>query len=189
MSCTYHHPLKSTYLRVSTQILRAAETEVPHLQNHIKEMYSKGILFCFPFPQTLAVTGRVGLLVLKHNPLARHEENQTLSANYFGWMFQAWINLHKLTGAERAGHITQLPLKQVTFKMKGASIQAMQSSIWHTQENRHYCHPDIELPFIRTYAICLGKMQHALWMHPLGSPQLIIKKAALTTAFTEKLKP
>lgn len=115
--CSYHQPHKSTYLRVIAWILRAAETKVPHLLNHLKEVYSKGILFISHsviLPQTVAVTGRAGPLVLKCNPFARHEKSQKVSTNYFGWMFQTRISLHKLTGAEKAGSITHLPLKQVT---------------------------------------------------------------------------
>lgn len=100
-------------------------------------------------------------------------------------MFQTGISLQQLRGAERAGSVTWLPLKQVTFKMKGAPIQVMQSSIWHTahvQDNLHYCHVDTELAFIRTYAICLAKKQHASRMHLLSSPQLKTQQPALKTA-------
>lgn len=171
-------PLWKKHLKATTQILRATETKVLHLQHHFKEAQSKGILLLshiLILPQTVAETGRAVPLVLKCNPLARHETSQELSTNHFGWVFQTGISLHKLTGAERAGITPQLPLKQVTLKMKEASIQVMPSHSWHIehiQKSHHYCHVDIKFTLIRTYAICLARAQHASWEHLLSSPQL-----------------
>lgn len=102
------------HLKGTTQILRATETKVLHLQHHFKEVHSKGILLLshiLILPQTVAETGRAVPLVLKCNPLARRETSQELSTNHLSWVFQTGISLHKLTSAERAGITPQLPLK------------------------------------------------------------------------------
>lgn len=149
------------------------------LQHHFKEAHSKGILslsHILILPQTITETGRAVPLVLKCNPLARHETSQELSTNHFGWVFDTGISLHKLTGAERAGITPQLPLKQVTLKMKEASIQVMPSHSWHVahiQESHHQCHVDIKLTLLGTYATRLAKAQHASGEHLLSSPQLL----------------
>lgn len=175
--CSHHLPGRSIYLKVTTQILRVAETKVLHLQHHFKEAHSIGILllsYTLILPQTIAETGRAVPLILKCNPFARHETSQELSTNHFGWVFQTGISLHKLNGAERAGITPQLPLKQVTLKMKEVSIQVMPNHSWHIahiQESHHYCHVDIKFTLTGTYATCLAKAQHASWEHLLSSPQ------------------
>lgn len=171
--CSYHLPESSTYLAVTTQILRATETKVLHLQHHFKEEHSKGILFLsniLILLQTVAETGRTVPLFESVTYLPDMRQARSSLPTTGGG-----ISLHRLTGARGAGISPQLPLKQVPLKMKEVSIQGMPSHSWHIahiQEGHQYCRVDIKFTLIGTYATCLAKAQHAPWEHPHSSPQL-----------------